>query len=206
MDNTNNIIYLYSDSLNYMLSNGFKLVDVPQNFVFSYGYELPFGKGKPFLNGASGVAGSLVSGWSINGITVFQSGQPLLINVANNQLNNNSGMNLANITCSSVSTPKTVQEWFNTGCFTAPPPYTFGNSGDGHVFGPGIDNWDFSLAKDTALGSEDRRLRFEADFFNLFNNPHFNSPNNSVGNSNFGTISSDRLPPRLIQLGAKFSF
>lgn len=206
MDNTNNIIYPYSDSLNYMLSNGFKLVDVPQNFVFSYGYELPFGKGKPFLNGASGVTGSLVSGWSINGITIFQSGQPLLINVANNQLNNNSGMNLANITCSSVSTPKTVQEWFNTGCFTAPPPYTFGNSADGHVFGPGIDNWDFSIAKDTPLGGENRRLRFEADFFNLFNNPHFSNPNNSVGNKNFGTISSDRLPPRIIQLGAKFSF
>jgi hypothetical protein len=115
-------------------------------------------------------------------------------------------MNLANITCSSVSTPKTVQEWFNTGCFTAPPPYTFGNSADGHAFGPGIDNWDFSIAKDTPLRSENRRLRFEADFFNLFNNPHFSNPNNSVGNKNFGTISSDRLPPRIIQLGAKFSF
>ncbi|HZQ56218.1 MAG TPA: TonB-dependent receptor [Bryobacteraceae bacterium] len=208
MDNTNNIIYPYSDSLNYMLSNGFKLVDIPQNFVFSYGYELPFGKGKPFLSGASGIAGALVSGWSINGITEFQSGQPLLVHVANNQLNNNSGSNLANITCSSVGTPKTVRQWFNTGCFTAPPPYTFGDAvaGAGGLYGPGIDNWDFSFAKSTALGSESRKLRIEADFFNVFNNAHFNNPNSTFGNSNFGTISSDRLPPRLIQLGAKFSF
>ena len=35
MDNTTNILYPYNDSLNYALSNGFKLVDIPQNLVFS---------------------------------------------------------------------------------------------------------------------------------------------------------------------------
>ena len=208
MDNIDYILYPYSDNLNYMLANGFKTADVPQTLVISYNYELPFGKGKAFLTGASGLTNTLVSGWSINGITTFQSGQPFTVGVANNQLNNNSGGNLANITCTSVSTPKTVQEWFNTGCYTAPPPYTFGDAvaGAGGLYGPGIDNWDFSLSKDTPLGKESRRLRIEADFFNFFNNPHFSNPNNTVGNSNFGTISSDRLPPRLIQLGAKFSF
>lgn len=121
-------------------------------------------------------------------------------------MNNNSGSNVANITCTTVSTPKTVQAWFNTGCFAAPPAYTFGNSGVGHVRGPGIQNWDFSVAKETRVGAESRRLRIEADFFNLFNNAHFSNPNTTLGNSNFGTISSDRLPPRLIQIGAKFVF
>jgi hypothetical protein len=199
MDNTTTILYPWDDKLNYALSQGFKLVDVPQNFVFSYGYELPLGKGK------SGMAGHLLGGWSINGITTFQAGQPLRITVASNQLNNNSGSNSANITCSSVPTPKTVQQWFDTTCFSAPPQYTFGNSGVGHVRGPGIDNWDFSVAKNTHLG-ERPILRIEASFFNLFNNAHFSNPNNTLGNSNFGTISSDRLPPRLIQLGAKISF
>jgi hypothetical protein len=200
MDNTTTILYPWNDKLNYALSQGFKLVDVPQNLVLTYNYELPFGKGR------SDVAGRLLGGWSINGITTFQSGQPLRVTVANNLLNNNSGSNSADITCSSVPTPKTVQQWFNTGCFAAPPPYTFGNSGVGHVRGPGIQNWDFSVAKETSLGAESRRLRIEADFFNLFNNPHFSNPNTTLGNSNFGTISSDRLPPRLIQLGAKFVF
>jgi hypothetical protein len=76
----------------------------------------------------------------------------------------------------------------------------------GHVRGPGISNWDFSIAKDTRLGSESRRLRFEAAFFNLFNSPHFSNPNTTFGNAGFGTISGDRLPPRLIQLGLKFQF
>lgn len=207
MDNTDYILYPYSDNLNYMLANGFKTADVPQTLVISYGYELPFGKGKTFLNGMTGVTNTLISGWSVNGITTFQSGQPFTVGVANNQLNNNSGGNLADITCNSVGTPKTVQQWFNTSCYTAPPAYTFGDAvaGAGGLYGPGLDNWDFSLAKDSAFG-ESRRLRIEADFFNLFNNPHFSNPNNTFGNSNFGTISSDRLPPRLIQLGAKFSF
>lgn len=208
MDNTDYILYPYSDNLNYMLANGFKTADVPQTLVISYTYELPFGHGKTLLGGASGAVGSLVSGWSINGITTFQSGQPFTVGVANNQLNNNSGGNLANVTCSNVALPKTVQQWFNTSCYTAPPPYTFGDAvaGAGGVYGPGINNWDFSIGKDTSLGAEARKLRIEADFFNLFNHPHFSNPNNTFGNSNFGTISSDRLPPRLIQLGAKFSF
>ncbi len=206
MDDTSNIIYPYSDSLNYMLSNGFKLVDVPQNFVFSYNYELPFGPGKALANNWSGFKGQLVGGWSINGISVFQAGQPLLITVQNNLLNNNGGSNPANITCNSVPTPNTVSQWFNTGCFAPPPAYTFGNTTAGQVFGPGIINSDFSLAKETALWSENRRLRLEADFFNLFNHPHFSNPNTTLGNSGFGTISSDRLPPRVIQIGAKFSF
>jgi hypothetical protein len=200
MDDTTSIVYPYNDALNYALSQGFKLVDIPQNFVLSYNYELPFGKGRP------GLSGHLINGWSINGITTFQAGQPLRVTVANNLLNNNGYSNPANITCTSVSTPKSVQQWFNTSCFTAPLAYTFGNSGVGHVRGPGINNWDFSVAKETVLGAENRRLRFEADFFNLFNMAHFSNPNNTLGNSNFGTISSDRLPPRLIQLGAKFSF
>ena len=206
MDNTTTILYPYNDKLNYALSQGFKLVDIPQNLVLSYNYQLPFGRGKPLLSGSSGIAGQLVSGWSVNGITTFQAGQPLRVTVADNLLNNNGGSNSADITCSSVSTPKTVQRWFDTGCFAAPPAYTFGNSGVGHVRGPGINNWDFSIAKENTLGAENRKLRIEADFFNIFNQAHFSNPNTTLGNSNFGTISSDRLPPRLIQLGAKVSF
>jgi len=101
--------------------------------------------------------------------------------------------------------PKRVDQWFDTGCFSAPAPYTFGNSGVGHARGPGINNWDFSVAKDTRFG-ERPTLRIEANFFNLFNAAHFSNPGTTQGTSSFGIIGSDRLPPRLIQIGAKFSF
>jgi hypothetical protein len=102
--------------------------------------------------------------------------------------------------------PKTVEQWFNTSCFAAPPAYTFGNSNVGHVYGPGINNWDFSLAKTSNLWSEKAQLRFEANFFNLFNQPHFANPNTTFGTGGFGSITSSQLTPRIIQFGLKLTF
>jgi hypothetical protein len=45
--------------------------DRPQRFVLNYSYDLPIGKGM------EGVAGKLVSGWNVSGITIVQSGDPL---------------------------------------------------------------------------------------------------------------------------------
>lgn len=50
--------------------------DLPQNFVLSYLYELPFGKGKRFLSNG-GVVDRIVGGWSVSGIQRYESGQPL---------------------------------------------------------------------------------------------------------------------------------
>ncbi|MCX6627517.1 MAG: hypothetical protein NTW28_07810, partial [Candidatus Solibacter sp.] len=60
--------------------------DVPQHLVVSYVYDLPFGKGKPFLGGLHGVADKLISGWGFNGITSLQSGYPLQITAQGNNL------------------------------------------------------------------------------------------------------------------------
>jgi hypothetical protein len=49
-------------------------------------------------------------------------------------------------------------------------------------------------------------LKFEANFFNLFNAAHFANPGTTLGTSSFGVISGDRLPPRYIQLGLKLMF
>ncbi|MGH9450944.1 MAG: carboxypeptidase regulatory-like domain-containing protein [Terriglobia bacterium] len=206
IDDTDTIVFPYLDNLNRGLANGFKDTDIPQNLVVSYNYNLPFGRGGRWLAGSSGVVGHLVSGWSASGISTFQSGAPLQVTVASSLLNNNGGGNPANLTCTHVSMTKTVHEWFNTGCFADPPAYTFGNSGVGHVFGPGINNWDFSLSKSTSLGSEQRQLKFEAGFFNLFNIPHFSNPSTTLDTSSFGTISSDRLNPRYIQFGLTLMF
>lgn len=204
IDDVSNIIYPYFDKLNRGPSSGFKQVDVPHNFVASFTYELPFGPGKKFASGTSGVVRSLVEGWSVNSITTLYSGQPLVIKVANSLLNTTTD-NVADITCKDVSRPKHVSAWFDTSCFTAPLPYTFGNSGIGHVRGPGVANVDFSLFKDITF-QEGRSLQLRGEFFNLMNTAHFSNPNTTFGTSNFGQISSDRLPPREIQVAARFRF
>ena len=61
-----------------------------------------------------------------------------------------------------------------------------------------------SLVKNTAL-SERLNLQFRAEFFNLFNHPNFNLPDNFLGSPSFGQITSAR-DPRHIQFGVKLLF
>jgi hypothetical protein len=51
--------------------------DIPHNLSIGYGVDLPFGKGKRFLGGATGIGNAIASGWRVNGITTFRSGVPL---------------------------------------------------------------------------------------------------------------------------------
>jgi hypothetical protein len=198
-DDTDNILDPYVPSLNLGLAG----TDIRNNAVITYVYPLPFGQGQRFLNGG-GVGSAVAGGWSVNGITSFQGGEPVHVTTASSDLNNNGPSNVPDLTCK-VTYPKSVTEWFNPGCFSNPPLYTFGNAGNTPVTAPGLGNWDLSLAKDTAL-RESLHLRIEAAFFNAWNNPHFGSPNSTFGAGGFGTITSDRLPPREIQLGAKLAF
>ena len=71
--------------------------------------------------------------------------------------------------------------------------------------GPKIVNTDFSVFKRTPLGSA-RSLELRVETFNIFNHAQFSNPNTSFGNSQFGRITSTRLPSREIQLGARFLF
>jgi carboxypeptidase family protein len=181
-----------------------KAIDIPHNFVLSWSYELPVGSGRRFLSNASGVVQKLVEGWSVNGITVYQSGQPLNIRLASSQLNTGTD-NFANVTCSDIGTPELVTQWFDTSCFATPPNFEFGNYKIGQVRGPKFINTDISLFKRTALGGN-RSVEFRLEAFNVFNKAHFSNPNDRLGNVNFGRISSTRFPSREIQLGARFLF
>ena len=98
-----------------------------------------------------------------------------------------------------------MDQWFDTGCFANPPQFQFGNYEIGQVRGPALINTDFSVFKRTGLGGA-RSLELRLETFNLFNHAHFSNPNTSFGNSQFGRITSTRLPSREIQLGARVLF
>jgi hypothetical protein len=53
--------------------------DIPNNFVISYIYDLPVGKGKHFLSNAPAVVNALVGNWGISGIQHYEGGQPISI-------------------------------------------------------------------------------------------------------------------------------
>jgi hypothetical protein len=82
------------------------------------------------------------------------------VRVGNSLLNNGavSSANFPNVTCSGISTPGTVDRWFDTSCFADPAQYQFGNYRPGDARGPSVFNTDFSAAK-TALGSRTLEIR-----------------------------------------------
>ncbi len=49
--------------------------DIRNTFVISPLYQLPFGKGRKWMN--SGIAGTLLGGWDIGGVLRYESGQPI---------------------------------------------------------------------------------------------------------------------------------
>jgi hypothetical protein len=84
-----------------------------------------------------------------------------------------------------------VENWFDTSVFAAVDH--FGNLGRNVIEGPGFNNTDFSIIKDTKLG-ERARAQFRAEFFDVFNHANFGQPGNVVGTPDFGRITNTRFP------------
>ncbi|HLJ14318.1 MAG TPA: TonB-dependent receptor, partial [Bryobacteraceae bacterium] len=168
--------------------------DVRHRFTASYIYELPFGRGKRFFSNAQGFADKLAGGWGINGISTFMSGNYFSVTVSGDRANvGGYPFQRANRSCDGNLSlgDRTINEYFNTSCFTLTPLGTFGNGGRNIVEIPGLNNWDISLIKATSLTERiNSQLRFE--FFNIFNHPQFNQPDLVVGDALFGAIRSAR--------------
>ena len=181
--------------------------DINHRFVMSYLYEIPLGRGRRFLSGASPLVNAIAGGWQFNGITTLQMGTPLSI-TANNTAGifgartqpNNNGRDPR------LSGP--VQDrlgrYFDTSVYSQPVAFTFGSE---PVFSPvlrapGVENFDLSLFKNFDLRrGVTAQVRVEA--LNAFNRVQFSGPNTSVTSSSFGVISSQANAPRQIQFGLK---
>jgi Carboxypeptidase regulatory-like domain/TonB dependent receptor len=185
--------------------------DVRHRFSLSYSYDLPFGKGKSLL-GNSGLATTLLTGWQTYGVITLQTGRPFTVALLPEFDNSNTGISnlgfLGNDRPNLIGQAKldnpTPERWFNTAAFGIPPFGSFGNSGRNILDGPGFQNVNFSIVKNTSI-REAATIQFRTEFFNLFNHPNFGLPDNFVGSPSFGRlISADS--PRRIQFGLKLLF
>jgi hypothetical protein len=199
------------DSFNTRAERGRSNFDVRHRLSVSYSYDLPFGKDRAFLS-HNGWLTTVLSGWETYGIVTLQSGRPFtvaLLSDIDNSGTGRSGLGFgANDRPNIVGNPAlqnpTPEQWFNTAAFAFPPRGTFGNAGRNILDGPGYQNVNASLVKNTAL-SERFNLQLRAELFNLFNHPNFNLPDNFLGSPTFGRITSAR-EPRRIQFGVKVLF
>jgi hypothetical protein len=179
--------------------------DRSQYFVVSYIYELPWGRGKRWLQ--HGPLAAVVGNWQISGITTFGAGMPVPITAPSNTRLPGVG-GYADRLRSGYLPPKerTLDRWFDTKAFAAPALYTFptGSRTEPDVRTPGIKTFDMSLSRIQRI-RERASLQFRAEFFNAFNTPQFGAPTGSVTSVDFGRILS-ASGERNIQFGLRLAF
>jgi len=193
------------DNNNRRANRGLWSADTRHRFTLSSLYELPIGTNKQFLSDAKGVVGGLVSGWQVGGILSVQSGQPLTVTLPYDNPNVGDGVKLPDVVGNPNNGPKTVDKFFNTDAFAAPPPFTFGNEGIGTVTGPGLTNLDLSLVKNTKI-TERVNLQFRCEAFNALNHLIMGDPDTNFGTPLFGQVNSTRLDNREIQFALRLQF
>jgi hypothetical protein len=180
----------FTDNLDLNRQYGPSDFDRTHMVTASHLYELPFGKGKRFLN-QGGIAGRVIGGWQLNGILRFATGTPFTATAdatsCNCPGNNNFADALTSVTYLGGIGPG--QPWFSTSSFAAPGPNRFGSAGRNTVRGPRLTNYDLSIFRIFPF-TERVKLEFRAEFYNLLNNPHFGNPSGNSSSAVFGIISS----------------
>jgi hypothetical protein len=192
--------------------------DIPLRFVFSPIVELPFGKGKHWLN-QGGVVNQLVGGWETSVMGTYQNGSPIGLTV------NNGGTILGDVNQTlwpnvvSGCNPNSPNQWqpaaagrgiqyINPACFTVPAAYTYGNASRllPNLFGPGVAQMNLMVAKNFYF-KERYRIQFRAEAVDVFNTPQFGGPATTVSGGNFGIIGgTDGFTRRIMDFGLKFYF
>ncbi len=196
--------------------------DLRHRFVFSGVAELPFGRGRKFLD-RDGLINTLTGGWTLTAILTAQSSSPLtpILSVANLDTGKSTGQR-PQLIGDPNSGPCRPEQWFNNSALLVPNPAvaaerTYGNIGRNTLEGPNFKSVDLSLLKHIPI-TEGLRAQFRAEFFNAFNLVNFNLPSNTIApdlltpqrtpdpaRTGFGTINSAR-PGREIQFAIRLEY
>ena len=196
--------------------------DQPNVFNFLSTYDLPFGTGKHFLNGANRMLNAVVGNWTFADTHQYRSGALIALTCADTlgngvlftdarMCNANGGAILTGQGRTSLNPNNPASLYFNAAAFSVPGQYSFGTSSqyNSNFRQPAVLVDNAALIKQVYLwpkGDGSRvRLQFRADASNPFNRTNF-AVNGTVGNANFGRATSPQNGPRLITMGLRLYF
>jgi outer membrane receptor protein involved in Fe transport len=193
------------DHYNIALDRGNSQYDMRHNFVGSFVYDLPFGKGRAFGANWHPVMNAVLGGWQLGGILFLRSGEAFSVTVSGDPANMGTTNYPNRIGEGTLpSSERSIDMWFDTSAFLMPAQYTIGNSGRNILYGPGYRSMDLKIGKNWAL-RENMRLEYRLEMFNWTNTPNFGNPNGTLNNTQVGRITS-ASDPRRIQMGMKLVF
>jgi hypothetical protein len=182
--------YTYSHAIDYTDDDGWASVgwNDPTQFqrnratagfnrthVFQLGwvYDLPFGKGKPYL--ISGLASKIVGGWEFSGIESCYTGTPFTVYAPGTSLNSPDNTQTANQVTASVPFIGGIGPdayYYDPAAFAPVTTQTYGNSGRNILTNPGMWNTDMSIVRNFPI-KEKVTAQFRTEFYNLPNTSHF---------------------------------
>ena len=195
--------------------------DTRHNIHMAYVYELPIGRGKPFLNKMPAAVNAVFGNWRVSLIHTYVSGQPLQV-LCNQNMYGASGTTrcsfaagagttipLVNPAWSSNSATAFSVPYLNPAAFVLPANGVYGNTPRyiDQLRGPWTVNEDASVIKNLHI-TESKYFEVRATATNMLNRFVLNtSPSNTFGTSTFGYITTPQFnTPRSVQLGMKFIF
>jgi hypothetical protein len=174
-------------------------INLPQRFVLSSSYALPFSKV------SNRVVRMLAGGWQLNGILTLQSGDPIAVT----QNTPAFGGSRPNAIGNPAPANQSINDWLNLAAFSPAGPFTYG---DGPRNLPStrtdwLKDLDFSILRVFPI-RERVQLQFRAEATNLTNTPTFGAPAANISAANFGVITAinTNTAPRQVQFGAKVTF
>jgi hypothetical protein len=196
---------VYSNFYNRRADYGPSENDIRHRFTFNSVYELPFGRGRRFLNNSP--LRHIVGGWGISTLITLQSGPPFTVTTQANTVFSAAGALRADVLRNPNldASERTVQRWFDITAFQQPAPARFGNQGVNILRADGVINADAALLRNFGLGAEGRKLQLRGEFFNIANHANFGVPGRVLGAPGFGVVNSAG-PGRRVQIGARIVF
>ncbi len=199
---------------------GYSNFDARHVFIANYIYELPFFKNQ------NNMAGKLLGGWQVSGITQFQTGTPCSVGVGTDYAGVGQDGSLCGIGqfWNMNGTPSIVggfaangskdpNFWFTTTNSDGSPIYTPPAKGTfvmqkgirNVIHSPGFSNWNVGLFKRFAL-TERAGLQFRAEAFNVFNHPTLGGAQFNPTSSSFGKVTGKNGNVRNMQLSLRLYF
>ncbi len=180
--------------------------DIASNLRASVIYRIPD------LLKSQGWTAKTLNGWWISTIVSVQDGYPLNLLIGNRSLSNNpnaAGAASDRPNLDPSFDPATVithdiNNWYNESMFDLPVAGTLGTAPRNLLRGPGLENWDFALNKDTKADflGEQGNIQFRVEFFNLMNHPNFANPNATI--NSLSTPASIQCGPNYATTSCQF--
>ena len=197
---------------NLKAEHGISANDATHRLALATIVDVPVGRGRWLGRDMNRALDAIVGGWSVSAILTFQTGTPLTLGLADARLAD--GTQRPDVTCSQLTTgigyhqaAATGLPILNESCFGRPGDEVPGDAPRyfSNLRSNGIHNSDLSFSKGFMI-REGMKLQIRGEFFNFTNTPRFAPPNASVGDSQFGQVTSTLGSPRHTQIGVRFEF